>query len=420
MKVIRVMDTITVVLSNGGIISSDNCTDEMFMDIYNHQNDEEYVQNLLLPEFQTKKVIAKAKKELFEGIEVSKYLVAKGASVYIPTISELSLPEDLVTAFLKAEKEDNKELIQTYLNFWTLVSLNPDSRCRQNMFWFLNKYGMKISKSGLFIGYRNVLVKKEGDSIDAKLAQTISSEYSRIKFISKKSPKDYMLCKEDGEFVTKKATSIKDEDNVVGPLDKLYTSLSNVEVTTVYTDAHTRTFEIKIGQIVSMPREKCDTIQENSCSKGLHVAGRDWLENNYFGDTGMMVLVNPADVVAVPPIDDYGKMRTCAYYPVAVVEFGEDGHIIELPIEDGFEDDFFEKICYHGQKNDNDLNPYQVEIPEIPELDKSLINERLLKTARSLKKSVEEKDCEDCEDCEDSEDCEIRNLFNLINELLEK
>lgn len=273
MKVIRVMDTITVVLSNGGIISSDNCTDEMFMDIYNHQNDEEYVQNLLLPEFQTKKVIAEAKKELFEGIEVSKYLVVKGASVYIPTISELSLPEDLVTAFLKAEKEDNKEVVQTYLNFWTLVSLNPDSRCRQNMFWFLNKYGMKISKSGLFVGYRNVLVQKEGTNIDAKLAQAISSEYSRIKFISKKSPKDYMLCKEDGEFVTKKATAIKDEDNVVGPLDKLYTSLSNVEVTTVYTDAHTKTFEIKIGQIVSMPREKCDTIQENSCSRGLiHVA----------------------------------------------------------------------------------------------------------------------------------------------------
>ena len=50
----------------------------------------------------------------------------------------------------------------------------------------------------------------------------------------------------------------------------------------------------------------------------------------------MMVLVNPADVVAVPPIDDYGKMRTCAYYPVSVVDFDDEGNIIEMPIEDGF------------------------------------------------------------------------------------
>ena len=273
MKIIRVMDTITVVLNDGAIISSDNCTNEMFNDIYNHQDDETYVRNLLLPEFHTKKIVAEAKKELFEGMKTSKYLVAKGASVYIPTISELSMPEDLVTAFLKAEKEGDKEKVQTYLNFWTLVSLNPDSRCRQNLFWFLNKYGMRISRSGLFVGYRNVLVKKAGSNIDATLAHAISSEYSRIKFTSKKSPKDYVLCKEGTEFVAKKATSIKDEDNVVGPLDKLYISLSNVEIATVYTDAHSRTFEIKIGEIVSMPREKCDSIQEHSCSRGLiHVA----------------------------------------------------------------------------------------------------------------------------------------------------
>ena len=104
----------------------------------------------------------------------------------------------------------------------------------------------------------------------------------------------------------------------------------------------------------------------------------------------MMVLVNPADVVAVPPVDGYGKMRTCAYYPVAIVEFNSDGHIIEPPIEDGFEDDFFEKICYQGQKNDNDLNPYEVKVPEIPELDKSKINNRLLSIARNLNKTVDE------------------------------
>ena len=384
MKIIRVMDTVTVVLNNGEIISSSECTDEMFINIYNNQTDEDYVKSILIPEFKNKQTLAAEKKNLMEDLEYSQYLTAKGSSVYLLDISELSVPEDLVEAILLAEKEKNEELIQSYLNFWTLVSLNPDSRCRQNLFWFLNKYGMTISRSGLFVAYRNVKIKKAGVSIDPKLANFISSEYARIKFISKKSPKDYLILKTvDGYVLTKTSC-----DNTIGNLSDLYKQLSDVEVSTVYTDGYTGKFEIKLGEIVSMPREKCDSVQENSCSRGLHVAGKTWLKENYFGEVGLMVLVNPADVVAVPPVDDYGKMRTCAYYPVSIVEFDEDGDIIDTEIEDGFEDDFIDKICYSGLINNNDINPYFVTIPDIPELDKSKINNRLLEMAMGLNKLV--------------------------------
>lgn len=384
MKIIRVMDTVTVVLNNGEIISSSECTDEMFINIYNNQTDEDYVKSILIPEFKNKQTIVAEKKNLMEDLEYSQYLTAKGSSVYLLDISELSVPEDLVEAILLAEKEEDEELIQSYLNFWTLVSLNPDSRCRQNLFWFLNKYGMTISRSGLFVAYRNVKIKKAGVSIDPKLANFISSEYARIKFISKKSPKDYLVLKTvDGYVLTKTSC-----DNTIGNLSDLYKQLSDVEVSTVYTDGYTGKFEIKLGEIVSMPREKCDSVQENSCSRGLHVAGKTWLKENYFGEVGLMVLVNPADVVAVPPIDDYGKMRTCAYYPVSIVEFDKNGDIIDTEIEDGFEDDFIDKICYSGLINNNDTNPYFVTIPDIPELDKSKINNRLLEMAMGLNKLV--------------------------------
>ena len=384
MKIIRVMDTVTVVLNNGEIISSSECTDEMFVNIYNNQTDEDYVKSILIPEFKNKQTIVAEKKNLMEDLEYSQYLTAKGSSVYLLDISELSVPEDLVEAILLAEKEEDEELIQSYLNFWTLVSLNPDSRCRQNLFWFLNKYGMTISRSGLFVAYRNVKIKKAGISIDPKLANFVSSEYARIKFVSKKSPKDYLVLKTvDGYVLTKTSCN-----NTIGNLSDLYKQLSDVEVSTVYTDGYTGKFEIKLGEIVSMPREKCDSVQENSCSKGLHVAGKTWLKENYFGDVGLMVLVNPADVVAVPPIDDYGKMRTCAYYPVSIVEFDKNGDIIDTEIEDGFEDDFIDKICYSGLINNNDINPYFVTIPDIPELDKSKINNRLLEMAMGLNKLV--------------------------------
>lgn len=81
-------------------------------------------------------------------------------------------------------------------------------------------------------------------------------------------------------------------------------------------------------------------------------------------------------------------MRTCAYYPVSTVEFGEDGHIIEMPIEDGFEDDFMEKICYSGTVNNDDIIPYKLLIPDVPEIDKSKINTRLLEMAKNLNKVV--------------------------------
>ena len=185
MKIIRVMDTVTVVLNNGEIISSSECTDEMFVNIYNNQTDENYVKSILIPEFGNKQTLATEKKNLMEDLEYSQYLTAKGSSVYLLDISELSVPEDLVEAILLAEKEQDEELIQSYLNFWTLVSLNPDSRCRQNLFWFLNKYGMTISRSGLFVAYRNVKIKRAGVVIDPKLADFVSLSYARVKFVVK-------------------------------------------------------------------------------------------------------------------------------------------------------------------------------------------------------------------------------------------
>ena len=171
-----------------------------------------------------------------------------------------------------------------------------------------------------------------------------------------------------------------------GNLAELYDKLSESPEAPIYTDAHTRSFTIKIGEVVSMDRKKCDSNQDNTCSSGLHVAGQNWLERNYFGDTGMMVLVNPTDVVAVPPQDNYGKMRTAAYYPVGIVEWDDSGQIVFQDIDDGFEDDFMEKICYNGERNSNDEYPYMVNIPEIPEIDKSKINSRLIQMASGLNK----------------------------------
>lgn len=95
--------------------------------------------------------------------------------------------------------------------------------------------------------------------------------------------------------------------------------------------------------------------------------------------------MNPADVVAVPPRDSYGKMRTCAYYPVAIVDFDESGNIVDEEIKDGFEDNFMDIITYVGEKNTDDSQAYKIEIPSIPELSRSQILDRLEDIKESLR-----------------------------------
>jgi hypothetical protein len=111
------------------------------------------------------------------------------------------------------------------------------------------------------------------------------------------------------------------------------------------------------------------------------VGGKDWLTKNYFGGTGLRVLVNPADIVAVPTQSDYGKMRTCAYYPINVIEYDADGHVIDDDIESGFEDDFIDQICYTGEKNEHDPNQYVLNIPDTPEFGREDVMESLRQIA---------------------------------------
>lgn len=69
--------------------------------------------------------------------------------------------------------------------------------------------------------------------------------------------------------------------------------------------------------------------------------------------------------------DSYGKMRVCAYYPVKIVTYSELTSKDSI-IDNGFEDDFIGKITL-GIANDNDENPYFLDIPKIPELSEDTI-----------------------------------------------
>ena len=310
-KVIKVDNKVTVLLENGDFIERE-VTDEEFKKVLEAQSDDE-VLRILCPEYS--EVVDSRNKALsmVEKLRQSKILRVKNDTIYWDNVSSLSVPVELAEAIVDAELEHNDLKISTYRNFWTLMSLNPDDRCRKNLFWFLQRYGMTISKCGFFVGYRNV--------------------------------------------------------------DK-------TEEENVFTDHHSHKFRIKVGEMVTMDRNKCDTVQENTCSTGLHIGGKGWLKRNYYGDTGLACLVNPADVVAVPPLDNYGKLRTCAYLPMEIIHYDENDDVIPLNVEDGFDCSYVTKVIYEGTMGTEEDSTYRINIPEIPGITVESIQDKLLEIAK--------------------------------------
>lgn len=310
-KVIKVDNKVTVLLENGDFVERE-ITDEKFKKILEAQSDDE-VLGILCPEYQ--EVVDSRNKALsmVEKLRQSKLLRVKNDTIYWDNVSSLSIPVELAEAIVDAELEHNDLKISTYRNFWTLMSLNPDERCRKNLFWFLQKYGMTISRCGFFVGYRNV--------------------------------------------------------------DK-------TEEENVFTDHHSHTFKIKIGEMVTMDRNKCDAVQKNTCSTGLHIGGKGWLKKNYYGDTGLACLVNPADVVAVPPLDNYGKLRTCAYLPMEIIHYDKNDDVIPLDVEDGFDCSYVTKVIYEGTMGTEEDSTYRINIPQLPDTSRESIQDKLLEIAK--------------------------------------
>lgn len=390
-KIIRVNSTNVIVIFDNGCVLQSTCDDNTFEKLKGCENlSQDEILNVLSDNVNADKYCKT--KVLLDRVKHSNVLTLKHNSVYWCSICELSMPDDFVEAVLNAEEQGDDDALEAYKNFWTLLSLNPDSRCRENLWWFLNKYGFKISKSGLFIGYRNVHPLRQGKTwYPQSLCDFVKEKYETIKH-QKKSPKRYWVqCMSDDDYylIYEKTKTFEELSDVklLNLLD-LYEEFKAVNFIagncgseTVYTDNYTHTFEIRIGELVSMPREKCDSTQK-SCSKGLHLGAASWLKKNYCGSVGLVCLCNPAKVVAVPPIDDYGKLRTCEYLPIALIEYDEYGDVIPYNVENGFKSKWVKDVIYSGNVSSEAYATYKLQIPEIPEINKSLISEAVLNIAK--------------------------------------
>jgi len=236
--------------------------------------------------------------------------------------------------------------LNAIINFWKLLMINPDTRVRTSLFDFIQTHDFVLTDSGYMVVYKAVHYKDE-QKVDV-LSEFISNQCLHVKKDWKCSPNKYMVYKNlsTDSYEISKVSTVENWDQkeknieVIGKLGDLYAKIitNEDESTTVYTDMHTGSMSIILGQPVIMDRKECDGDPANDCSYGLHCGATKYVET--FGNRDKVILVcfvNPANVVAVPNYD-HSKFRTTEYFPYAVASY-EDGKI-DIIEQSYYEDDY--------------------------------------------------------------------------------
>ena len=342
MKILKIDGTVTVITEAGDVITATNVSDETFEKVYSlmQAEDIEGIKSLLVPELcaEEKKFIAK--KKAVETIHTMArdypyIFTVKDGALYRDGI-DISVPEELALAYVQAYEnylnsvEHSKEQccleeFDEFIGldrFWMWCSLNPNAESRVDLFRFLQHHDMQVTKQGMFLAYRRVVSKKTQNSA---LLNFVSSSYVKVKAQWKKNPTDYSVFEKDGIYELKKDHNTPAGYTYLGNLQTLYLELPTFEEHQ-FTDAHTHSMDYRIGLEARIERHQGNQSNQVSCSRGLHVASKAY-DYSGFGDTAILVAVNPMDVLAVPHGED-GKLRTCAFTPVAVLEEDEENKIL--------------------------------------------------------------------------------------------
>jgi hypothetical protein len=236
------------------------------------------------------------------------------------------------------ERLAENEEYQALKRFFMWCCLNPRAEVANDLYDFLNKNSFRITKQGFFVALRNIVTLHGG----TELVQFVSNTYNKVKAVWKKDPDDYTVFLENGEYKLVHKDNLYEtieeyddetdesyEDEIainhgeeIGGLTDLYLDLPNRHENR-FTDAHTRTFDIRVGQVVSMPPEECNWSTADCAHAGLHFTA-DQINYVGCGDQSVLVLINPMKVVGIGE----AKGRCYEYLPIMTVSREESTEIL--------------------------------------------------------------------------------------------
>ncbi len=290
-------------------------------------------------EIGSKEDLAKLKEEMrhhldqcatagFELLKQHRDFEVKDNLVYFKGINR-SLPGLLVRHFCRVllEIHNARErdlpldyLEQEYLSlkrFQLWAFLNPRAEVADMIYNFLTANVMRLTKQGFIVALRNVVTVGNSDTEATKF---ITNAYNKIKAVWKKNPKNYSVFKSDeGEY---SFSSKMEDEHCLGNLQDLYDNISD-EPGNRFTDAHTKTFDIRVGKKVWMDPKDCSWSTADCNERGLHFTMD---EINYVGcgDTSVLILINPMKIVGIGS----SKGRCYEYLPIMAVPTEEVTRIL--------------------------------------------------------------------------------------------
>ncbi len=322
-KAILVNNSLTIVLTNGDVLQRTDANRAVLEEI-EKAGSYEQIRKIMLPTVLGEEDVKTEKlRDRISGadsLKKHKDFEYKDGALYVKNVS-LSLPPLMVDAFLEVlEQEKNYKAL---LNFWYWLSLNPNPESIQDAYTFVEKNDIKLTPHGLMVLYRRIVPVNKTKQ-DKQELEAITHWYSKVKVNWKKNTENYIFYRStSNEYkVIKKdqQKSLTDASIIIGNLKELYLKIKDDEANT-YTDAHTHKQRIKIGDIYSIPEDQIDVSNSIDCGRGLHVASKSF---NYggFGNTAVMVLVNPMKIRAVPSYNT-GKMRVQEMYIAAALQDGK-------------------------------------------------------------------------------------------------
>jgi hypothetical protein len=152
----------------------------------------------------------------------------------------------------------------------------------------------------------------------------VSNSYNKIKAIWKKDPGQMNVWKDTNDFLFLQNLDYTGGENTffVGNLTSLYLELPEMK-NNRYTDAWTKTFDIRVGVPVSMPMSDCNWSTQDCAAAGLHFTA-DHINYVGCGDTSMLILINPMKVVGIGE----HKGRCYEYLPLMTVPTEESTTIL--------------------------------------------------------------------------------------------
>jgi hypothetical protein len=315
-KFVKLVNSVlTIVLEDGSILSKPNATELDFLTARGASSEHELI-NIISDktssDVKTKEEKSASKTHaIIKGFQILSKLddfEVKEGSIYLKGINR-TLPPLLVEKFGQIAYQylnGNPELAkwgkdlqqdEEYIGlkrFFMWCCLNPRAEVADKLYDFLDRNEMKITKQGFFIALRNVVTT---DNSDPELVDAITNAYNKIKAVWKKKPSEFWLIENEGEYFIEKNQQGHHSGDVIGNLQDLYLDLPNMKGNR-YTDNWTHTFDIRIGQVVSMPMKDCNWSTQDCAASGLHFAGHT-APYVLCGDTTVFTLHNPMKVVGI-------------------------------------------------------------------------------------------------------------------------